>query len=78
MDPDEELFLAFRLEEEEQINKAILESLREVPQNNSTPTRQPQTADSQASSSLPSEHGTREASRLELDTDAKVLEIVLL
>jgi hypothetical protein len=33
LDPDEELVLAFRLEEEEQINKAILESLRAMPEN---------------------------------------------
>ena len=71
MDPDEELFLAFRLEEEEQINKAILESLREAPQGGS-PMRQPQSADSRPSSSLPSEHLSREASRQGLDTDAKV------
>ena len=71
MDPDEELFLAFRLEEEEQINKAILESLREVPQS-STPTRQPPPADGGAASPLSSEHVTREVSRKELDTDDKV------
>lgn len=31
LDPDEELMLAFRLEEEEQINRAILQSLHDVP-----------------------------------------------
>ena len=84
MDPDEELFLAFRLEEEEQINKAILESLREVPQAD-VHSRNAQSEGNRVSTSTNSENassgisqqeavsaGNASGRHMDMDTDSKV------